>query len=192
MPVRKYAPAELRQFLAALDARLHRSMRINVMGGGAIALAHGVDRNTSDLDLFETNKRDLQTIKKAVAKVRQETGLSIEVSAAGGAVGDWPYHSDERMIRVMPQLKNLAVYALEKHDVALSKALRGDENDIVAIQQLHQQVGLDKDILVERYLKEMTHVIGNRARLDQNFVLLIDRLFGEIEADQVRQQIARR
>ncbi len=101
-----------------------------------------------------------------------------------------PYHSDQRLIRVLPELKKLIVYTLEKHDVALSKMWRGYETDMAAIAMLHAQVGLDEELLVERYLGEMQQGIGNRERHDQSLVLLIRRLYGEIEADGVRERLA--
>ena len=188
--MRKYTPEELEVFLTAVDANLKSPTKITVMGGGAIALAHGVDRNTSDIDTLETN---LRGISRAVEKAQEETGLNIEVSGRSGAVGDAPWHSDERLIRVLPELEKLQVYALEEHDVALSKTLRGHENDFAAIEKLHKHVGLNEDVLVHRYLNEvMGHVMGNPKRLDLNFVLLIDRLYGEISADHVRQLLKQR
>jgi hypothetical protein len=38
----------------------------------------------------------------------------------------------------------------------------------------------------------MSHAIGDPARLDGNFVLLVDRLFGEIAADEVKATLASR
>lgn len=107
-------------------------------------------------------------------------------------MGDVPWNSDERMIHVMPELTRLAVYALEAHDVALSKALRGNDGDFAAIKRLHAKVDLDKDVLVNRYIGEMGHVIGSRWRHDHNIVLLIDKLFGEIEADETKEKLEKR
>ncbi len=154
-----------------------------------MALAYGLDSNTSDIDTFDT---DMGAIDRAFDQARADTGLNIEVSGAGGAVGDVPYHSGQRLIRVVPELTKLAVYALEKHDVALSKTVRGYENDLAAIEKLHQRVPLDEETLVKRYVEEMSHAIGHPKRLDQNFLLLIDRLFGEIEAERVKKKLAAR
>jgi hypothetical protein len=83
----------------------------------------------------------------------------------------------------------LHVLKLERHDLVLSKTIRGYENDLAAIESLHQVSPLDMETLVDRYLREMTHAIGDRGRLDRNFVLLIERIYGEIAAERVEQEI---
>jgi hypothetical protein len=70
--------------------------------------------------------------------VRDETGLDVPISGAGGAVGDVPWNYDERLVRVLPDLRKLIVLALEKHDIALSKAVRGEPNDLDAVAELHR------------------------------------------------------
>src|SRR5258706_3578230 len=115
---RRYAPHELTAFLKAVEARLTSPAKMIVMGGGAIALAYGIEQDTSDIDTWAT---DLREIKKAVAQAQKDTGLHVPVSERGGAVGDVPQNSEQRFLRVLPELRRLEVYALEAHDIALSK-----------------------------------------------------------------------
>lgn len=185
--MRRYTSDDLRTFLTAIDANLRQKVRITVIGGGAIALAHGVDRNTTDIDTLD-NQTD--ALRSAIRKARSDTGLDIPLAPA--RVSDVPWHSDQRMIRVLKELEKLEVWALEAHDVALSKTVRGHENDFAAIKKLHEKVALDQATLVERWLTEMTHVIGKRQRIDQNFELLIERLFGEIAAEEVHELLEQR
>ncbi|HUB05522.1 MAG TPA: DUF6036 family nucleotidyltransferase [Myxococcales bacterium] len=187
--MRSYTPGDLRVFLRAVDAHLARTAELKVMGGGAIALAYGVLLSTSDIDTFET---DLDAVADAIQKAQASTGLPIQVSPLGGSVGDWPENSGERLIRVMPELPRLSIFALEQHDLALSKSVRGYENDLAAIEQLHGRLALDRDVLVRRYVHEMAHAIGDPVRLDRNFILMIDRLFGETAAEEVEVLLASR
>ena len=97
-----------------------------------------------------------------------------------------PWNYDERLVPVLPKLTRLAAFALEKHDVALSKTVRGYQNDLDLIAALHARHPLDQEVLIERYIDELDHAIGDRARLDANFVQLIDRLFGSPDGRRAR------
>lgn len=79
------------------------------------------------------------------------------------------------------QSSHLEVWVLEKHDLALSKVMRGDEHDEQQILEIHQRIGLEFDTLVTRYRDEMRHVIGDPIRLRFQFLMLIERLFGELK-----------
>lgn len=74
----------------------------------------------------------------------------------------------------------LTVFALEKHDLALSKAARGQQNDFDALKKLHELSPLDAETLISRYLAEMEHAIGNVRQRDYSFLMLITHLFDEI------------
>lgn len=175
--VRRFEAQELRRFLAAVDAHLDGPARMILVGGSAMALGYGVAAGTRDVDTWET---DLRRLDGVFAEARTETGLNIPVEPA--AVGDVPWEFESRLQRVLPELPRLQVFVLEKHDLALSKALRCNEGDLVAIEQLHHLRALDRGTLIARYLDEMGHAIGDRARLDQNIVLVVLRLFGELDA----------
>ena len=179
--LREFNAVELRAFLTAIDAHLSKHARMIIIGGSAVAVAYGVDTGTIDVDTWET---DLRPIARAITAARHDTGLDIPVSDA--SVGDVPWKYEERIVRILPELSRLAVFALEKHDLTLSKTVRGYENDLVAIEGLHQRHGLDLDTLVARWADEMDHAIGDRKRLDLNFQLMIERIFGEMEAERVR------
>ena len=47
-------------------------------------------------------------------------------------------------------------------------------------------------MLVGRYVSEMGHVTGDPRVIDQNFVNLIDHLYGPAEADRVRERLHKR
>lgn len=57
---------------------------------------------------------------------------------------------------------------------------RGSAHDFQQLAEIRDEVGLDNDLLVERFRTEMTHVLGDKARIKSNFVELIDHLFGEL------------
>lgn len=183
---RPFVPEEIRVFLGAVDEFLSRPAKIIILGGTAIAL-HGVRAGTTDVDTRET---DLVELESAIAQARAKTGLDIPVSSPG--VADVPYDCEERLESVSGVWTKLTVRVLEPHDLALSKAVRGNEHDLAAIEKLHEVKPLVFEILVSRYLDEMGHAVGNfDDRLDPNFVLMIQRLFGEVAAEDAEDQLRR-
>lgn len=179
--MRKFHADDLQAFLVAVDAALKRPAEITIIGGSALALAYDVEIGTKDIDTFES---DLAPLRRAVERAQEATGLKIPLDRA--AVADIPYNADDRRVRILPELEKLRVYVLERHDLALSKTVRGYQNDVDAIAALHETHPLDLGVLVERWRAEMSHAMGAPDRLRQNFEVLVDVLFGEIEAARVR------
>lgn len=161
-------------------------MSIIVIGGSAIAL-YGVPLGTVDIDLLE---RTTISLEQALVAARVGTGLNIPVLPA--LVADVPWEADSRLQREAGAWTKLTVFKLEPHDLALSKAVRGDERDLAAIEALHRVVDLDREILITRYLDEMGHAIGDPAIRDIRFLLMIERVYGEIEAERADKRISLR
>ena len=181
--MRRFDAKELRRFFTAVDENLTKDAAIIVIGGSAIAL-YGAAVGTVDVDTYET---DLAPLEEAIARARVVTGFDIPVSRVG--VADAPYNYRDRLQREPGGWTRLTVWKLERHDLALSKAVRGYENDLNAIEKLHQVSPLDLGTLVGRWIGEMGHTIGERGRLDQNFVAMIERLYGQGEADRVETRL---
>jgi hypothetical protein len=173
---RAFGADELRLFLQAVDRHLTRRVRVEIIGGGAAAIAHGATSTTADLDTFTSTGPELHA---AVARAVAETGLRIPVSHA--AVADVPIRYDDRLERHLPELERLEVWVLEKHDLVLSKIIRCYEHDLQQIREIRESVGLSFEILVERFRDEMGHVMGDPGRIRSNFLVTIEDLFGELK-----------
>lgn len=171
--VRRFGPTELERFLEAVDRNLTVPAELIVLGGGALALGFGVEVGTQDIDTFNSTT----DVEAAAEHARQETGLHVPLGRAG--VADPPYAFEDRLQRAMPHLEKLTIRILEKHDLALSKIVRGDEHDMQHIEALHDADPLDRDVLIERFIKEMSAAIGNPRMIALGFLVCIDRLFGE-------------
>jgi hypothetical protein len=169
-----YDADEIRTFLRAVDRNLSATVRVVIIGGGAAALAYGLLSTTEDIDTYQSMSVDLA---HASERAVEETGLAIPM--ADSAVADVPYHSEDRLLRQLPDLTNLEIWVLEKHDLALSKIFRGHEHDLDQLHELHLANALSFDILVQRFRDECTHVIGDPRRLRTQFLMLIRLLFGE-------------
>ncbi len=92
-----------------------------------------------------------------------------------------PYNYQDRLERHLPELKNLEVWVLEKHDLVLSKTVRCYEHDLQQIVEIHESVELSFDLLVERFGSEMNDAIGDPGRIRSNFLIMIDTVFGELK-----------
>ncbi|HWU89624.1 MAG TPA: DUF6036 family nucleotidyltransferase [Kofleriaceae bacterium] len=173
---RAFAADEIRAFLRAVDRHLTRRARVEIIGGSAAALAHGATSTTTDVDTLTVMNAELEA---AVARAVIETRLNISVSHA--AVADVPLDYVERLERQLPELEKLEVWVLEKHDLVLSKTIRCYEHDLQQIREIRDRVGLSFDTLVERFRDEMSHVMGDPARIRTNFLVMIDDVFGELK-----------
>jgi hypothetical protein len=177
-PLTRFGRAQLVAFLRALDRHLRQPHQVVVIGGAAAAVAYDSGTKTTDVDLFSGLSQD---IVDAAARAREETGLGIAVGAA--AVADLPYHYEARLRPARGlRLEKLRLLFPDKYDLALAKAVRGYEHDLDAIAGIHRRHRLSRRTLVGRFEAEMTHAVGDRARLRLNLVLVVARLYGAVEA----------
>jgi hypothetical protein len=121
--------------------------------------------------------RNPRAVMSAYRQAVKDTGIDIPLGAAG--VADAPYEYESRLRRLKsPKLTRLTVLVPEKHDLVLMKIVRGSEADIQAAVDIAAACGLRRAVLVKRFAKEMSHVVGNPRRLSLNFEACIARVFG--------------
>lgn len=182
---RIFGKDELEVFLRAVDRNLTKSAAMVIIGGSAAAF-HDATSTTNDIDTYEAVSDELRT---AIATAAIETGLEIPVGHS--VVGQYPYDFEERLERPLADLKCLDVCVLEKHDLVLSKVVRGNAHDEQQIVEMHQAQPLDFDVLVQRFHTEMTHVLGRPELLREQFLQLIALLFGELKRVSAERTLAR-
>ena len=179
----RFQPSEIQEFLEAVDSYLKSSFDLVIIGGAAAALAYKASKTTTDID---TANRILEELLYAFEAATKKTGLAIPVSMAG--VFDPPYNYEYRLQQYdQINLKLLKIYVPEQHDLALMKIVRGYENDIQTICEIHENMPFCYETLIERFLTEMTQVIGNSNAIRMNFLLAISELFGDELADQAEE-----
>jgi len=178
---RIYGIEDIATLLREVDRHLTAHARIVIIGGAAAAF-HGAVSTTTDVDTYNGLGEELQ---EALEQARTATGLDIPVNHS--AVANVPYNCEDRYEQPFSEFRFLEVCILEKHDLALSKAIRCVEHDLQQLEEVHASTALSFEVLVERFRDEMSHVIGDPGRIRANFLELIERLFGElkrIEADR--------
>lgn len=178
---RRFSTDEIARFLTAVDGFLEQPSAMVIIGGSAIGLVFGVELTTRDVDTFES---DLAGIAGALERARQATALRVPVGPA--AVADIPWNYEDRLTRILPALERLHVLAPEKHDLVLSKLVRGFPNDMQHLQDLHERDPIELDTLIDRCAAEMTHVIGGTEKLHEHVGECVERLWGELAAVRAR------
>lgn len=177
--MQQFLADQFETFVRKADTYLTSECRLIVIGGAAAALGYHIMRASTDIDVTGAVPEELQ---RAFRHAGQDTGLNIPVLTVG--VFDAPYRYENRLEPLTHlELKYLTIWVPERHDLALMKTVRGYENDIQAIQEMHCVEPLDFDILLERFKSEMTHVAGRHRVIRLNFLAMIEALFGPEKAE---------
>ncbi len=177
--------AELQRFFEAVDRHLSAPAKVILIGGAAIAI-HGGASTTSDIDTFERIPDHL-----VEAARRAEAELGIEAPMSRSVAADLPSEYDSRLQRYLPGLVWLEIWVVERHDLVLSKVVRGAEHDDQQVEQLHAAQPLDRKTLLDRFRMEMGYAVGSPDRLRTNLLQLIERLYGELERVRADRELPR-
>ncbi len=172
-PIR-YDRRQLLAFLRTMDRHLERETELWLVGGSAACLAYEADVRTNDVDVFKLAAGSQEDVAKAAQRAREETGISIGIGP--GAVAGLPDGSEERFKHLALGLRRLQIWAPDKYDLVISKALRGAEHDLQAIVSIHARHRLSRKTLVKRIEEE--HIVGNERSQKLSVLVVIERLFG--------------
>ncbi len=182
--MKKYNAKEIERFLTILDSLLAKKVKIIIIGGTAAALAYKVSNVTQDIDTWNSTKELLNAIKKA----QEITKLNIPVGQAN--VADAPYLFEERLIPFKPEYyKKLQIFVPEVIDLILMKTLRAYEHDLDAIEQMVKNQKVKSNNLFKRYTQELNSAVGDKRKLDLNFLAMIERCFGSSIADKLETKL---
>lgn len=175
----RYAPADLDDFLLEVDRELTTTVHIWIIGGAAVALDHGHEHVTKDIDLWRNPQA---AFWEAVERVRARTGSTIPVGTAG--VAQPPDGMEDRCHPyVLPGVRHLHVWLPERHDLVIMKTVRCEAADLDAIVEIHRKHPLDLETLIQR--QDETYVIGPGSRFRLSFLTVVGLLFGELTAEAV-------
>jgi hypothetical protein len=172
--VTAYSKAEIEKFLLAIDRQLKRPFDLIIIGGTAAALAYEVTTFTKDIDTVN----QVTAIQSAYEAAKRETGLDIPMGPVG--VYDAPYDFEIRLQEYPLQgARFLRVRIPERHDLALMKMVRGQQNDLDTVTEMHLNEALSFDTLIKLISVEMRQVVGNKRSIKRNFLSMFESLFGE-------------
>ena len=155
MPRPKEPPEPWRSFFAEVDSRLTTDVELHCCGGFVATQLYGVPRTTSDIDFLEAVPSVLSELIEIAGKgstLHQKHGLYLEAVT----VATKPENYETRLVPFLPGTwRHLKLFALEAHDLALSKLERNFERDRDDVRHLAQAGQLKPDVLRERYYSEL-------------------------------------
>ena len=118
-------------FLKALDGALKDSCEMHCIGGFVITMHFGLSRATSDIDILAAVPRAKLAELQGLGGLGSGLHREFKVYLQPVTVASYPEDYKSRLVRMWPGLKtrHLQLYALEAHDLALTKLERNSDVD---------------------------------------------------------------
>jgi len=149
-----------RSFLVDVDTQLPRSIEIHCLGGFVAALYYDLPRPTNDLDYIEVVPHDAMATVQQIAGIESVLARKHRVHFQHVGVASLPDSYAERLTELFPaRFLRLRLFALDPHDLALSKLTRNSPIDREDVAQLAKAVPLDASLLRDRYRRELRPII---------------------------------
>jgi len=128
--MRNAIPEPWNQFLHDLDNSLNRELSLVCIGGFVLAMLHGLERPTSDLDFIECRPKSeckgLLDIAGEGRRLHEKHGVFLQYVS----VAQLPDNYEDRLVAMFEgNFRYLRLYALGPYDLALSKFERNSEKD---------------------------------------------------------------
>jgi Nucleotidyltransferase of unknown function (DUF6036) len=132
------------------------------IGGFVVSQHYGFARETADLDILTVIPRDLADRVGSLAGKGSALHRRHKVYLDPVGVADYPVNYEDRLIRSFPLWSNVRLWALEPHDLALTKLERSNDRDIRDVMFLGQAGLIDRDTLISRFETELEPYITSR------------------------------
>lgn len=168
-------PTPWREFLSEVDQHLREEVTLHCIGGFVLTIIHGFERRTGDLDYIGIipiqARHSLEQFAGRGSALSSKYGLYLQAVTT-----DLPDGYEARLIELWPgAFKHLRLFALDAHDLALSKLTQNRPVDREDVAHLARTVPLDENTLHERYRQELRPIItGDPEKHDLTLKLWID------------------
>ena len=149
-------PDPWRGFLAALDSLIAEPADLHCFGGFVVSLQYGLSRETSDIDVLAahpmTQLPELQRLAGENSSLHKRFRVYLQVVA----IATYPEDYEERLVHMWPEapFERLRLFALEPHDLALTKIERNSDVDRQDVLALAKAGLVDAVTLRRRYKDE--------------------------------------
>jgi Nucleotidyltransferase of unknown function (DUF6036) len=168
-------PEPWRSFFADVDSCLNEDTQLHCCGGFVATQLYGVARTTSDVDFLgvvPSSWNDLTRIAGKGSALHQKHKVYLDAVT----VATPPENYVERLVPMFPGAwRRLRLFALEAHDLALSKLERNWERDRDDVQQLARAGHLKPEVLRRRYYDKLRpNLAAHEARHDSTLQLWIE------------------
>ena len=174
MPPSEKVPEPWRSFFAEVDSRLSEEVQLHCCGGFVVTQLYAVARTTSDVDFLSAVpnvRNELSQIAGKGSALHQKYRVYLDAVT----VATPPENYEERLLPMFPGAwRRLQLFALEAHDLALSKLERNFERDRDDVLQLARAGHLRPEVLSERYYNELRPLISHEGRHDLTLRLWLE------------------
>jgi hypothetical protein len=169
-------PEPWKQLLDAVDAAAAQEIAIQCIGGFVLEIAYGLSRSTVDLDILAVSP------PAEAAFVERIAGRESALARKHGVyfqhvtiLSAYPDGYEERLMAMFPgRYRRLRLWALEPHDLALTKIERNWELDRSDLTLMAKAGLLDAGILKHRYESEMRPYLTDTSRHDLTVRLWVE------------------
>jgi hypothetical protein len=149
-------------FLTALNSQIDEPADFHCIGGFVVSQYYGFARETSDLDILSMIPRQIADRVIQLAGRGSELHRKYRVHVDHVVVASYPADYESRLNRVFPEWSNVRLWALEPHDLALTKLERSIERDIRDVMFLARAGLINRDTLVSRFEDELEPYVTGR------------------------------
>lgn len=143
-------------------------------GGFVVTQLYGFQRPTADVDFLVTIPVQNEILRLA----GEDSALcqKYNVYLHPVAIATYPESYPDRLIEMLPGTwKNIKLYALEVHDLALTKLERNIDRDRDDVEYLAKTGQLDPAVLKQRYHEEFRpNLLAHEIRCDTNLQVWLD------------------
>src|SRR6202162_4764440 len=164
-------------FLKALDDALKDSVELHCIGGFVITMHFGLSRATSDIDILAAVPHERLAELQRLGGSGSDLHRRFKVYLQPVTVASYTEDYESRLVRMWRSLRSrrIQLYALEAHDLALTKLERNSDVDRQDVLDLARAGHLDAATLQDRYLKEFRpNLVSNAEKHDLTLILWIE------------------
>ena len=164
-----------RAFLRDLDRAVPGPVLLHCLGGFVMTARYGMPRPTADMDVLAVIPRDTLNILLTLAGQGTPLHHRHRVYLDFVTVATCPDSYEDRLTEMFADaFSKLKLFALDPHDLALSKLERNAQRDREDVFYLADTVPLDVSVLRQRYREELRPYLGNPAREDLTVDLWVE------------------
>ena len=159
-----------------VDAALGRSIDVHCLGGFVTALYTTLVRPTNDVDYIEVVPNDAMRLLQQIAGADSALARKHRLHFQHVGVASLPESYADRLREYFAgQFRRLHLFAVDPHDLALSKLVRNSPIDRADVASLAKAVPLDAAVLRTRYQRELRPIIiGDPDQHDRTLAMWID------------------
>jgi hypothetical protein len=161
------------EFLTELDAALPETVSLHCIGGFVMSYFYGLPRPTGHIDYYTAIPANLDL--DGFAGRGSPLASKHKVYLQRVRVNNMPEEYETRLTEMFPkQFKHLRLFAPDAYDLVLSKIERNSGKDRDDADYLFRKLGLNAEVLKQRYQTELRLNLGRPEREDLTLKIWIE------------------